>query len=58
MDVTEHCAVGSGSKYALGALRVLFDQEMDAGQIAQRSVQVGIDYDVHCGGPIEMLEIT
>ncbi len=61
MDVTEfqhYCAVGSGSRYALGALRVLYEERLDAGQIAQRAVQVGIDFDVHCGGPIEMLEIS
>lgn len=61
MDVTEFqqfCAVGTGSKYALGALRVLYQNGEDPVEIAQRAVQVGIDFDVNCGGPIELAEVT
>ncbi len=60
MDVTafkQYSAVGSGSNYALGALRVLFDQDLSALEIARRAVQVGIDFDVHCGGLIDVIEI-
>jgi hypothetical protein len=60
MDVTQfqqYTAVGSGSKYAMGALRVLYDQLDDPGDIAGRAVQVGIDFDVFCGGPIDVVEI-
>jgi ATP-dependent HslUV protease subunit HslV len=59
MDVTEfeqYTAIGSGSKYALGALRVLYDSMGDAVEIAGRAVQVGIDLDVYCGGPVELVE--
>jgi ATP-dependent HslUV protease, peptidase subunit HslV len=61
MDVTEfqqYAAVGSGAKYALGALRVLYDTLDDPIEIARRAVQVGIDFDVNCGGPIEITEIA
>lgn len=60
MDVTQfeqYCAIGSGADYALGALRVLYDQPLDAAEIARRAVQVGIDFDTHCGGPIDLVEL-
>lgn len=60
MDVTEfqeYAAVGSGSKYALGALRVLYDASDDVSAIATRAVQVGIDFDVYCGGTIDVVEV-
>jgi ATP-dependent protease HslVU (ClpYQ) peptidase subunit len=60
MDVTlfeQYTAVGSGSKYALGALRVLYDESADPIAIARRAVQVGIDFDVHCGGDIDIAEV-
>jgi ATP-dependent HslUV protease, peptidase subunit HslV len=60
MDVTQfdqYCAVGSGAKYALGAARVLYDQHDDPAEIARRSVQVGIDFDVYCGGEVDLIEL-
>jgi ATP-dependent HslUV protease, peptidase subunit HslV len=60
MDVTEfqqYTAVGSGSKYALGALRLLYDQLDDPQEIARVACQVGIDCDVFCGGPIDIVEV-
>jgi ATP-dependent protease HslVU (ClpYQ) peptidase subunit len=61
MDVTEfqeYAAVGSGSKYALGALRVLYGESDDVGEIATRAVQVGIDFDVYCGGTIDVVDLN
>lgn len=61
MDVTrfdEYMAIGSGGKYALGALHVLYPQFSDPGEIARRAVQVGIDMDVYCGGPIDLAEVS
>lgn len=60
MDVTQfqqYSAIGSGSHYALGALRVLYPQDLDAEQIGRRAVQVGIDFDVYCGGRIDAEEV-
>jgi ATP-dependent HslUV protease subunit HslV len=60
MDVTtflQYTAIGSGSKYAIGALRVLYDQDLPAAEIARRAVQVGIDFDVYCGGPIDCKDV-
>ena len=56
MDVTQfqqYSAIGSGSQYALGALRVLYNQPLGAAEIGRRAVQVGIDFDVYCGGRID-----
>jgi ATP-dependent HslUV protease, peptidase subunit HslV len=61
MDVTQfrqYTAIGSGSKYALGALRVLYEQHEDPDEIARKSVQVGIDCDVYCGGSIDVAEVA
>lgn len=60
MNITtfqQYCAIGSGAAYALGALRVLYDQHEDPSVIARRAVQVGIDFDVHCGGGVDVLEV-
>ena len=60
LDVTEfqqYSAVGTGAKYALGAMRVLYEQLDDAREIARRAVQVGIDSDVYCGGPVDLTEV-
>ena len=60
LDVTEftqYSAVGTGAKYALGAMRVLYEQLDDTAEIARRAVQVGIDSDVYCGGPIDLAEV-
>ena len=56
MDVTQfqqYSAIGSGSQYALGALRVLYDQPLTPEAIGRKAVQVGIDFDVYCGGRID-----
>jgi len=60
MDVTafnQFSAIGSGSKYALGALTILYDQIEDPAEIARRAVQVGIDSDVYCGGPVDLIKV-
>lgn len=60
MDVTQfeqYAAIGSGSRYALGALRILYDQHDDPVEIAKRAVQVAIDFDVYCGGRIDIAEM-
>lgn len=57
MDVTsftQYSAIGSGSQYALGALRVLYEIADDPVLIARRAIQVGIDFDVYCGGEIDL----
>jgi ATP-dependent protease HslVU (ClpYQ) peptidase subunit len=60
LDVTEFshfAAIGSGARYALGALQVLYPREEDPAEIARAAVQVGIDSNVYCGGPIDVCEV-
>jgi ATP-dependent protease HslVU (ClpYQ) peptidase subunit len=60
LDVTgfsHFAAIGSGAKYALGALQVLYPREDDPAEIARAAVQVGIDSNVYCGGPIDVCEV-
>jgi ATP-dependent HslUV protease subunit HslV len=57
LDVTQfqqYTAVGSGAKYSIGALQVLYGELDDPELIARRAVQVGIESDVYCGGPIDV----
>jgi hypothetical protein len=35
----------------------LYDQLDDPAEIARQAVQVGIDFNVYCGGPIDMEEV-
>jgi ATP-dependent protease HslVU (ClpYQ) peptidase subunit len=61
MDVSQfrqYSAVGSGSPYALGALRILYEQLADPADIARRAVAVGIEFDVYCGGEIDVAEVS
>ena len=60
MDVTyfqHYCAIGSGAQYALGALRILYDECEDPWEMARRAAQVGIDFNVYCDGEIDMIEL-
>ena len=51
----QYYAVGSGSDYALGALYNLYDMDLDVSEIARRAVHTAIQFDVHCGGEIDVL---
>lgn len=60
MCVTEfqqYYAIGSGSEYALGALYNLYDALDDPGEIARHAVHTACQFDVHCGGEIEVLGV-
>lgn len=60
MDVSkfeQYCAIGSGSKYALGALRILYRAFDDPVRIAREAVGVGIECDVYCGGEIDIAAV-
>lgn len=53
----KYSAVGCAAPYALGAVRVLYDQEPDAERIAVQAVETAIHFDVHCGGDVEVFEL-
>ena len=49
-----YVAIGSGARYALGALHALWDAVHDAAELARRACEAAIAFDVHCGGKIEL----
>lgn len=60
MDVTtfrQYYAIGSGSDYALGAMHVLYDGDLDAEAVARRAVAAAMAFDVHCDGDVTVLDL-
>lgn len=49
----QYYAIGSGGNFALGALHVLYGQGLSAEEIARRSVETAIAFNVDCGGEVE-----
>jgi len=53
----QYAAIGSGADYALGALYHLYDQERDAATIARKAVETAIQFNVHCGGDVQVVKV-
>ena len=53
----QYYAIGSGSEYALGAIYNLYDALPDPVEIAKFAVHTACQFDVHCGGEIDILEV-
>jgi len=51
-------AVGSGSSYALGAMHVLYEQDLDAEEIVRRGCAAAMTFDLYCGGETEVLSVA
>ncbi len=47
-------AVGSGRKFALGAMKAVYDRLESAEQIAAEGLAAAIDFDDGCGAPMEI----
>ena len=59
MSVTEFLkfhAIGSGSDYALGAMHVLYEENLRAEEMARRAVDAAMVHNIYCGGEIEILK--
>lgn len=57
MSVTtfeKYYAIGSGADYALGAVAALYNDTLDATTVCQKAIAAAIDFDVHCGGEIDI----
>ena len=51
-------AIGSGNDYALGAMEALYDDpSLSAKEVAERGVQIGCQFDIYSGLPVESYEI-
>ncbi len=53
----QYAAIGSGADYALGALYHLYGQERDAATIARKAVETAIQFNVHCGGDVQVVKV-
>ncbi|MBV8047577.1 MAG: MFS transporter [Paludibacterium sp.] len=45
-------AIGSGRKFAMGAMQVAYDQDLDARAIAEMGVRAGCEFDVNSSMPM------
>ena len=53
-EVQRFWAIGSGSRYALGAMHGVFDRGgLGAKEIAEIGVRAAVEFDLYCGKPIE-----
>lgn len=48
----QYYAIGSGSDYSIGAIHALYDQKLDATEIAKRAASTAIAFDSKCGGDL------
>ena len=55
---TRFDAIGSGGPYALGALHTLYDEKLDALEIARRGCAAAVHFDVSCGGELDLFTVT
>jgi ATP-dependent protease HslVU (ClpYQ) peptidase subunit len=53
----KYYAIGSGAYYALGALHQIYDRCDGAAEIARRGVESAIEFDIYCGGEIDLFEV-
>ena len=53
----KYYAIGSGAYYALGAVHQIYDEDQTADDIARRSVETAIEFDIYCGGEIDLFEV-
>ena len=53
----KYYAIGSGCVYALGALYQIYDHESDPTALARRAVETAIEFDIYCGGVIDLFEV-
>lgn len=54
-EFNDYTAIGSGNKYALGAMHAMYDLDFNAAEIAKAGVQAAAEYDDGCSLPL-MLE--
>jgi ATP-dependent protease HslVU (ClpYQ) peptidase subunit len=54
---TRFDAVGSGGPYALGALHTLYDEKLDAEEIARRACAAALHFDISCGGALDVFTV-
>lgn len=56
-EFQEFYAIGSGAEFAIGALHTAYPAHDDPAAIARLAAEVACEYDVHCGGDIDVQEL-
>ncbi len=56
-EFLKYYAIGIGRDYAIGAMHVLYDQNMSAEEIARLAIEAAISNNVYCGGKTEILKL-
>ncbi len=54
MEFEKFVAIGSGDKYAYGALHALYDSRRSADAIARQAAEAAVHFDQSCGGTIDV----
>ncbi|NND65896.1 MAG: MFS transporter [Gammaproteobacteria bacterium] len=57
IEYERYWALGSGKRFAIGAMHALYDQLDDASEIARRGVAAACAFDDSCAEPIEVQSI-
>jgi len=57
-EYKKYCAIGSGAEYAYGALKLLYEQDMSAREIAYSACGVACEYDLNSDEPINAEEVN
>jgi ATP-dependent protease HslVU (ClpYQ) peptidase subunit len=57
-EFTRFYAIGSGSDFALGAMRAVYDQVDDPAVIAQTGLEAAADFDDSTEAPFELQRVT
>ena len=60
MCVTEFAkyhAIGSGSDFSIGALHVLYPQDLDLADMATQAVETAIAHNIYCGAPVDIVRV-
>src|SRR5262249_20794513 len=56
-EFRQYFAVGSGADFSLGAAYNLYPQELEACEIARRSVATAVAFNLYCGGEIQVMTV-
>ncbi len=57
MEFTQYAAIGSGEKYAYGAMHALYKSKRTAEQIAKAAVEAAVHFEQTCGGTTDVVVI-
>lgn len=57
-EFARYWAIGSGRKFAMGAMQVLYDQPLTAAQIAERAILASCEFDASSSLPMTLYTVS